>query len=69
MSVPEGLIVQYHVECRVENGLIPLRLPEFDVEAVCLIADPAVGFPDFSHSCTSFTVIKDKSLPQTGSQR
>jgi hypothetical protein len=69
MSVPEGLIVQYHVERRVENGLISLRLPELDVEVVCLIADPAIRFLDFSHGFMSFSVIKDNSPPQARSQR
>jgi len=68
MSVPEGQIVPYHVESCVEDGLISLRLPELDVEAVCLIADPPVGLPDFSHGCMSFTAIKDNSPSQARSQ-
>jgi hypothetical protein len=69
MSVPDGQIVPYHLERCVENGLIPLRLPELDVEAICLIADPSVRFPDLSHGCMSFTAIKDNSLPPARSQR
>jgi hypothetical protein len=50
MSVPDGQIVQYHVECRVENGLIPLRLPELDIKAVFVVTDASVCFFDFSHA-------------------
>jgi hypothetical protein len=42
MSVPDNQVIQYHVERSVENGSITLPLPEFDVEATFVIADPSV---------------------------
>jgi hypothetical protein len=49
MSVPEHQVIQYHVECCVENGLISLPLPELDVEAAFVIADPSIKFFYVSH--------------------
>jgi len=42
MSVPKHQVIQYHIERCVENGLISLLLPELDVEAAIVIADPPV---------------------------
>jgi hypothetical protein len=42
MSVPDRQVIQYHIERRIENGLISLPLPELDIEAAFAIADPAV---------------------------
>jgi hypothetical protein len=42
MSVPDDQIVHDHIERCGEDGLIPLRLPELDIEAVFVIANPAV---------------------------
>jgi hypothetical protein len=42
MSVLEHQVIQYHIERCVENGLISLPLPELDVEAVVVVADPPV---------------------------
>jgi hypothetical protein len=42
MSVPDHQVIQYYVQRCVENGLLSLPLPELDVEAVFLIADPSV---------------------------
>jgi len=49
MSVPDHQVIQYHVERCVENGLISLPLPELDVEAAFVIADPSVRFSYVSH--------------------
>jgi len=54
MSVPDGQIVQYHVEGRVEDGPISLRLPELDIKSVFIITYPSIGFPDLSHMCLHF---------------
>jgi hypothetical protein len=42
MSVPDHQVIQYHIERCVENGFIALPLPESDVEATFVIADPSV---------------------------
>jgi len=42
MSVLDHQVIQYHLERCVENGLISLPLPELDVEAAIVIADPPV---------------------------
>jgi hypothetical protein len=49
MSVPNHQVIQYHVECCIENSLIPLPLPELDVEAAFVIADPSIRFFYDSH--------------------
>jgi hypothetical protein len=42
MSVPDHQVIHYHIERCFENGLIPLPLPELDVEAAFVIADALV---------------------------
>jgi hypothetical protein len=49
MSVPKHQVIQYHIERCVENGLISLPLPEFDVEAAFFIANPPIRFFYVSH--------------------
>jgi len=49
MSVPDHQVIQYHVESCFENGLISLPLPELDVEAAFVMADPSVRFSYVSH--------------------
>ena len=68
MSVPEGQIIPYHIERCIEDGLISLCLPELDIEAVRLIADPSAGLLDFSHGCISFIIRQDNSPLHARSQ-
>jgi hypothetical protein len=49
MSLPYYQVIQYHIERCVENGLIALLLPELDVEATFVIADPPVRFSYVLH--------------------
>jgi hypothetical protein len=49
MSVPDSHVIQYHLDRGFENGFVSLRLPELDVEAVRVIADPPIGFLDDLH--------------------
>jgi hypothetical protein len=42
MSVPDHQVIQYHIERCVENGLVSLPLPELDIEAALVSADPSV---------------------------
>jgi hypothetical protein len=69
MSVPDDQIVSYHIERCLEDSLISLGLPEFDIEPVCFVTDSSVGFPDFSHGYVPFTAIQDDSPPEAVSQR
>jgi hypothetical protein len=55
MSVPDEKIVHYHLQRCAEDGLIALRLPELDVEAVCVVTDPSIRFLDLSHR-TAFQI-------------
>jgi hypothetical protein len=49
MSVPQNQIIQNHFQGRRENRLVSLGLPKLDIEAILLIADPSIGFANFSH--------------------
>jgi hypothetical protein len=41
MSVPEDQIGHDHLQSRLENGLVSLRLPKIDVKAV-IVADSSI---------------------------
>jgi hypothetical protein len=47
--VPKHQVIQYHIERCVENGFITLLLPELDVEATFVIANPSIRFFYVSH--------------------
>jgi hypothetical protein len=42
MAVPDHQVILYHLNRRIENGLISLSLPEIDIEAAFVIPGPFV---------------------------
>jgi len=49
MSVPDGQVVPYHLQGRLKDRLISLRLPELDIETVAFVADSSISFSNLSH--------------------